>query len=144
MQQYDKRLRIINHYLYQNACSQPDIFTFQETHSTAGVEPVWSTQFSRGAKLLWSHGTSASRGIVLGFKAKLQAKIVSHIADKDGHYVGANVKLHGQSFTIASIYLLPNSTLGEKLEILNSIMKAIGTFNNSRVIMCGDFNIVFE
>ena len=136
-----KRKKVINHFLYPEGKQRPDIFAFQETHSSPEWKPMWQKQFGKtGLKVLFSHGTSRSRGILLGFSETLNCKIISSDSDPNGQFVTANVKFQGEPFTVVALYLHPQMVPSEIAEVLATIMSKIQQYANSRVVMCGDFN----
>ena len=143
--EYDKRRRVIDHFLYsQNNDLKPDIFTFQETHSMADVQKSWASKFRRGYKVFMSHGTNVSKGVLLGFAPHLNVNVQSLKIDTEGRYIVANVNISGESFTVIAMYLPPNQMVIQKLETLNSLMSVIAQSQNTRVIWCGDFNMVLD
>ena len=94
---YHSRTKVINHFLYPKTGEpRPDVFMFQETHSTADVVNSWRKQFGKtGTKVLFSHGTQHSKGVILGFAESLKCSILSSFSDPDGHFITANVKMAG-------------------------------------------------
>ena len=124
---------------------RPDIFAFQETHSTSDDKKMWRKQFGKtGLKVLFSHSTEHSRGILLGFSERLNCKVTSSYADPEGRFIVANVKLNGEPFTIVALYLDPKIAANEMMQVLASIMERIALGGNSRVVMCGDFNTIID
>ena len=136
---------VIDHFLYsQNNDLKPDIFTFQETHSMAEVQASWANEFGRGYKVFMSHGTNASKGVLLGFAPHLNVNVQSLKIDKDGQFIVANVTISGEPFTVIAVYLPPNHQVTQKLDTLNTLMSEIAQSQNTRVIWCGDFNMVLD
>ena len=70
--------------------NQPDIFSFQETHSTSDIIQPLATLFGKSVQnIIYSHGTANSRGVWLGFSEHLGINIVSSFVDPDGRFADA-------------------------------------------------------
>ena len=145
LRDYQKRSKIIDHNIFPKS-SDPrlDIFTFQETHSSTDVQKAWVHQFQQGTKIIMSHGTSTSKGVLLGFAPHLDVTVVSMRVDNNGQYIVANAKIQGEAFTVVALYIHPSLAIQEKLDLLQEIMQEIAKGKNTRVIMCGDFNMVLN
>ena len=61
LQDVNKRRAIFNFYR-----DRADIMCFQETHSTVKDEIIWRNEW--GGTIVFSHGTSQARGVVILFK----------------------------------------------------------------------------
>lgn len=135
---------MVSHYLYlENEGDRPDIYTFQETHSIP--EEDWSSSFGKtGTNVLFSHGASNSRGVLLGFSEYLDFSVVSSEIDSEGHYIVAHVKIQGEPLTIMALYLEPQLTNAKVTDLLATVMEQIALGGNTRVLMCGDFNAILD
>ena len=81
-----KRCKIFN-YLENHSCSKSIIF-LQETHSTEKAENEWTNQWGCGrSSILFSHGTSDSKGVLIAFREALEIKVKSIFRDKNGRYL---------------------------------------------------------
>ena len=115
-----------------NVKEQPDIYSFQETHSTAEVTQSSAKSFGKTAKnVIYSHGTSQGRGVLLGFAENLGVNVVSSFSDTEGRYVGAHVKIKKEAFTVVALYLEPVMQATERNQVLDAVMKHIVTGGNS-------------
>ena len=56
------------------------IFFFQETHSTPADVEQWSNEW--GGKLIFSHGSSDSRGVLIGFSKNFDVEFIETTSDK--------------------------------------------------------------
>ena len=145
LRDHDRRAKIINHFIFpKNNMPTPDIFTFQETHSNPMDERTWKRQFGRGSTIIMSHGSNASKGVVLGFSARLNVTVCSQDVDPSGRFVVAHIKIQGEPFTVVALYIPPQFSALEKVDFLQSIMQAVAKGRNSRVILCGDFNLILD
>ena len=60
------------------------LYFLQETHSTVNDVKCWNNEW--GAKAIWSHGSSNSKGTSILFKSKVPFSIVNSIVDTNGRY----------------------------------------------------------
>ena len=115
-------------------------FFLQETHSGATDEKLWKQHW--GDKILFSHGTSNSAGVMILFN-RLPGKIMEHKSDTGGHWLMVVVEIHDQRFILTCVYGYNNPTnnraIMESLGILINEWKT--TFMTEKVILGGDFNI---
>ena len=106
LRDHEKLNKIVSHYLYpHNVADRPDVFTFQETHSSPDVIPVWTTKVK--GTVLMSHGDGQSKGVMLGFAPHLQCNIQSSYVDENGRFIVADVRLNDDPLTIVAVYLEP-------------------------------------
>ena len=131
--------------MYPHNNKLPDIFTFQEMHSTPVNSCSWPSLFNKSDKnLLLVHGSGRSRGILLRFNETLPFNIVLSVTDPEGRYIVAHVKLRKESFTVVSVYLDPLMSLLDRSQSMARIMEEVAKSGNARVLFCGDFNAVLE
>ena len=67
-----------------------DLLVLQETHSEAAIEQVWEAEW--GGRMLFSHGTSASRGIAVCMDKNIFAKVVNVYKDLEGRLIVFDIK----------------------------------------------------
>ena len=137
-----KRRSIFSHYVYSKNQPQPDIYAFQETHLTE--DHLFSVRTNLPGKFLISHGTSHARGVLLGFNPRLDVELVDRKLDDQGRYIVAKVLVNKEPLTIVTAYLEPQLSQQKVAEILSKIMDTVNQYENSRVIFCGDFNMVLN
>lgn len=79
-----------------------DIVCIQETHATSKVQKRWMTEW--GGRIVFSNGTTASCGVCIMFKRKINVKV--HYIDRDdsGRWLILDVSVNGFRYTLASIY----------------------------------------
>ena len=78
-----KRKKMFN-FMKKHASSKA-LVCLQETHSTPKNEKLFEYQW-RG-KVLFSHGTSNSKGVCICFRYSLDYKVINVISDKGGRYI---------------------------------------------------------
>ncbi len=68
------------------------IFLLQETHSTSLMERNWKRDWG-GGDIVFSHGTSNSRGVAILFSEEYTGKIVKKYCDGDGRFIILDILL---------------------------------------------------
>ena len=143
LRDFKVRQAIKSRFLYpQGSAGKPDVFMFQESHSTPENVKQWEADF--GGKLIFSHGENLSWGVLLGFRPGLDVKVISSVQDTEGRYIVANVSIQGEGVTIGNIYMEPGLTTERVASLLQEITGIAQTFDNTRVIFGGDFNAVLD
>ena len=138
----EKRLKI---FLYlQNAIKNGVLF-LQETHSNSDSENKFRKDFGKDNELYFSHGTSASCGVAIGFCGKYERQIIKKIIDPNGRYLMMHVKFGDSDYALINIYN-PN-TENEQLRLLAEIgekMEQLEIEPDTNVVFGGDFNFYFD
>lgn len=68
-----------------------DITFVQEAHSTLKQAEMWQSEW--GGKILYSHGISEARGVMMLFKRNFPCKFVRSYADPDGRAIIVEVEI---------------------------------------------------
>ena len=85
----------------------------QETHSSEKVERLWVNQWACGREaVIFSHGSSNARGVLIAFRESLDYKILSVTLDSNGRFIIINTIIKGSPF-ILSYYYAPNDENGK-------------------------------
>ena len=119
------------------------IFALQETHSTPSIEEEWKKQWD--GKLLFSHGSSSSKGCMIGFTKNLDVNIEKTTCDKNGRILISDITLESKKYTIINLYNANNEQ--DQINTLNSLKDNIIKHNLDEdrfPILLGDLNFVFE
>ena len=58
-----------------------DIIFLQETHSSPNKLKLWEMEW--GGKIIWSRGTTNSKGVAIAFKRNLEISVLNIFRDKD-------------------------------------------------------------
>ena len=111
-----------------------NIVCLQETHSTKKVEKVWKSQW--GSQVLYSHGTSNSRGCMILIKKGLKTKIHNLGADKEGRYILVDRSVKDYRFCLCNVYA-PNA---DDVDFFRKVIQIIDSWTTDCLIMAGDFN----
>ena len=80
----------------------PDVIFLQETYSTQNVEAIWKSEW-RGS-IIYSHGTTHSKGVAILFNPKLDVRIGSSEADENGRYLLLEASIFESTFLFSNIY----------------------------------------
>ena len=82
--------------------SNYNIFLLQETHSSIECEQQWQNEW--GGKIVFSHGSTSSRGVCILFKNNFPWKIHGNHIDENGRYIIVDVELGGFGVLLCNIY----------------------------------------
>ena len=95
-----KRLTVFEHLKKKG-----DIIFLQESHSTPEDESKWKEECE--GEVLFSHGASNARGVMIIFSKKLELEIVRSTLDEGGRYIILECLIQGTRFLIWNINLRP-------------------------------------
>ena len=128
----EKRRAVFNFHRF-NA----DVLILQETHSTREQEQIWESEW--GGKAIFSHGTSAARGIAVFMSKERFERTKNIILSEDGRTIIFDIEENGQTITIAAIYA-PNLDSPQYFVHLGKIMQE----RSEHKIIIGDFNLTLN
>ena len=81
------KCRKIFNYLKKHVSRNRIVF-LQETHSVRKNENLWINQFGCGDRsMIFSHGKSDARGMLIGFREAAKYEIKARYVDKNGRYI---------------------------------------------------------
>lgn len=106
----------------------------QETHSTPDIERVWSNEW--GNTILYSHGTSATKGVAILFDRSLPVRVEEVRTDLEGRILMANLELNNFRFVLVNIYA-PNE---DDPHFYIKLFQQVDARENNSLIIGGDFN----
>ena len=92
-----KRRAIFN--FYRSRC---DIFCIQETHSCKEDETIWTSEW--GGKIMFSHGSTSSRGTAILVGKNFQGKVTEINPGPDGRSITCLVTIHQQMIALCVLY----------------------------------------
>ena len=100
---FTKRKKIFN-YLKKHV-SRRFIILHQETHSVQKDEKVWTNQFGSGkGSVIFSHGKSDARGVLVAFSEAVNYKIISQHVDNSRRYMVLNLLIDGSPVILVTYY----------------------------------------
>ena len=141
LQSTKKRLKLIES--LNRSLLPSGILFLQETHSTATDEVEWKDDFK--SQLYFSHGTSNSCGVLIGFIGMQNVVTNDTISDKNGSFLILNASLNDESFVLVNLYN-PNTEAEQlkTMEELSVMLKTLSSIHSSKIILGGDFNFFFN
>ena len=118
------------------------VFLLQETHSQKSDEEKWQKEW--GSRLQMNHGSSNSRGTMIGFSKNLDLKNFYCDQDNIGRIQVISFQLEEKAFIIANLY--NNNVQSEQVETLKKLSQMIEATNTfeKEIIIGGDFNFIFD
>ena len=118
----------------------------QETHSTKIVRKVWLNQWECGtANIIFSHGASDSRGVLIAFRKGLDIEIRTCICDKNGRYIILHAHIQDNPILFVNYYAPPNdeSTQVQTLSETCDIIDKMELEQDMTIVWGGNFNLFF-
>ena len=139
----DRLNHFVGHFSFPSgSIPRPHILALQETHSTLEKVVGWATRMY--SDVLFSHGTTASVGVLLAFRPSLSYKIISYNSDSEGQYIVANVEINGEPVTIVNAYCRPQLQSAQLAELFDKIGGLVEATGNEKVIWADDFNAILD
>ena len=141
IQSTKKRTKMIQS--FKNKLLPQGILFLQETHSTESNEASWRDEFN--ASLFFSHGSSNSCGVLIGFLGQFNVNILNQMCDNKGRILILSATIDAKNFLLINLYN-PN-TENEQVDVLNTLltmMKTIDINENTNLLLAGDFNVFFN
>ena len=116
-----------------------DVIFLQETHSKIETENQWEREW--GGKILFSHGSSNARGVVILFRNEFDISIDSSKTDQKGRFLVVQGNVEDNMFILANIYA-PNRDRCSRLffDNLQNHLVEFGISAEDNIIIGGDFN----
>ena len=95
--------------------------------------------------MIFSHGKSDARGVLIGFREAVKYKIKARYVDKNGRYIVLDVLIDDNPVILVNYYS-PNveSEQLKALEELGHIFNQLQISENTTFIWGGDFNLFFD
>ena len=128
-----KRRQIFRWLHQQNS----DVVYLQETYSSPQTINLWEAEW--GGKIVESHGSSHSRGVMILFKSKINVSIDNVIRDKNGRYTLSEVSPDESKFIFVNIYAPNDQT--QQIHFLRDLSNSVlNNYANETLVRGGDFN----
>jgi len=131
---HNKRAKVINWAKRKNF----DIMAIQESHFLEADRTLWEKDWK--GKILASEGKGNKKGVTLLLAEHLDHELINEYKDKHGRWIVLNLKIKDIPYTIATYYG-PNKDHPSHVE---KMINKIDEINNNKVMICGDFNFVFN
>ena len=119
-----------------------DTIFLQETYSSLDAIGRWEAEW--GGKIVSSHGSSHSRGVMILFKPRLDVNIEKITEDKYGRYILAEIVIDNTKVVLVNFYAPndPNQQVVFLRELSNNILSSY--HGNENLVLGGDFNCVIN
>ena len=77
----------------------------QETHSLKTCENIWTNQFGcENNHILFSHGTSGSRGVLIAFREASNYKVINQYVDRGGRFIVLHTLIDDSPVVLINYY----------------------------------------
>ena len=116
-----------------------DFAFLKETYSSREIENQWKFQWL--GKMLFSHGTTHSKGVLILFSSDLQIDVKNVQGDSEGRYIFVEALVQDTPFLFVNLYA-PTERC-EQCPFFDRLAEALENMNadpNSQIIIGGDFN----
>ena len=124
--------------LFYHLRQKVDILCLQETHSYRNSIQEWEFEWGNN-RCIWSHGTTAARGVAILVNPKFALRIIDSFVDEEGRFCGLIFEESGQKFILLNLYA-PNEDVPDffvrPFEKLNCVQ--------AKRIVVGDFNLTLD
>ena len=115
----------------------------QETHSTSNCEDEWRREW--GGKLLFSNGSSSSRGVIIAFTKGFDVTFEQTSNDKNGRILISDIIVDSLKYRLINLYNANSEH--DQINTLNSLndhlTKHANNFDRFPIFM-GDLNFIFD
>lgn len=115
-----------------------DIIFIQETHSCFSDNHYWADEW--GGKIIYSHGTTVSKGEAIVFRPDFSFDISRTYCDDHGRCIIVDINHSGCTLTLVSVYG-PNI---DNATFFGNVSTRLSDFQCDNIIFGGDFNFVFN
>lgn len=115
-----------------------DIIFIQETHSCFSDNHYWANEW--GGKIIYSHGTTVSKGVAIVFGSDFSFDISRTYCDDHGRCIIVDINHSGCTLTLVSVYG-PNI---DNATFFGNVSTRLSDFQCDNIIFGGDFNFVFN
>ena len=109
----------------------------QETHSSVEIEKIWRNEW--GGEIIFSHGTTAARGIAVCVTKQIFEQISQVETDQDGRSILFNIITDSTKISVMAIYA-PNTDSPLFFKQMSDKLKQ----RHEHKIIVGDFNLVLD
>ena len=115
----------------------------QETHSSHDIVINWRDDFK--GKLLFSHGTTNSCGVMIGYFGSNEVKFNRTKNDNQGRILIVDADIDEETFVLINLY--NTNTEMEQIKTTYELDQLLSDFcldSNKKIILAGDFNLFFD
>ena len=106
------------------------------TYSSMKTAKIWETEL--GGKVLYNHGSSHNKGVMIFLNPKLDCQSAKEVCDKNKRFLSANITLDDCQIVLANVYA-PND-INQQVLSFKQVQKLLCKFAQEMMIIRSDFN----
>ena len=138
LQSTKKRLKLFN--FLKNKVSPKAILFLQKTNSSVETEKKWIDDFKD--KIYYSHGKTNSCGVLIASDGNLNICVKDKVHGNDGKVLILDATINGSDYLLINFYNA--NTEREQSTIIKNLNNLLKDFRDKKVIVAGDFNLIFD
>lgn len=116
-----------------------DICLLQEMHSSAASAHIWRSEW--GGDVIFNHGSSNSRGVMILFRRGLDPTINSSASDDEGRILLVDLTLDNAQYVVGSLYAPTSENSEAQLSFVDLLEQKLNDLCSVNIILGGDLNI---
>ena len=117
----------------RNKQQNKDFIFLQETYSSKETANMWEAEW--GGKVLFNHGTTHSKGVMILLNPKLDYKIEKITQDKNGRFIIAKLITEDIHFILVNVYS-PND-VNQQVLFFKDLQNQLQEFPHENIIIGG-------
>ena len=114
----------------------------QETHSKKEDELMWKNEW--GAQILFSHGTSQSRGVAVLFPKESLFNLDSYSVDHEGRKIQIHLSNESSKLCIINVYAPTQDKADEQYIFMKNLHQDVDSIIGESTVIGGDFNLYLD
>lgn len=119
-----------------------DFAFLQETHSTAKTEHLWRSEW--GGRMLCSHGSSNSRGVITLLPKNSDVQILNQFNDTNGRVLILQIMKNESTYVIANVHTPTQDHPEDQIDLIDQIEEEITKMDPQDIIVGGDLNLCMD
>ncbi len=112
-----------------------------EINSTSTNERKWKKEW--GGQIIFSHGTSNSRGVATLFRPNLDFKILEKYNDENGRFLLLKCKFEESIYIMVNCYAPTQQHKKDQLDFINFLKSHINKFDTENIIVGGRLQFLY-
>ena len=136
----NKRRSLFN-WLKQFHKGSSKITFLQETHTDEKIEQTWKDEW--GGEVLFSHGTSGSKGVAILLPTNVEYTISETVQDPSGRFLATLITIASSTCWLCNCYAPNVDKLQDQLLWLSKIQAMVDQNSDKNIIIGGDLNDAF-
>jgi exonuclease III len=106
------------------------------------VETAWNKEW--GAEIIYSHGSSSSRGVAILFPQNLEYKVQNIVKDNNGRFIIVELIIDDTRFVLVNLYAPTKDKVDDQCTFLAELRTELLQYSGHNLIMGGDFNTILN